>query len=167
MVGERRNTKTLTFSHSLEHSEGHTTVVWVWKEGRFISEVENVLLQKSDLNSKGQPQNGMILRNYFSTFWNKIEILLEQLTETNPTTLIYVSWGAGSHVNIWMLLNDGLSTKNINYCVPGWDWWERLVVDRITCETGRAVLFELNHFYSEGLNCLKWNLIWDILSLSS
>lgn len=48
--------KALTFSLSLEHSEGHTTVVWAWKEGRFISEVENVLLQKPDLNSKGQTQ---------------------------------------------------------------------------------------------------------------
>lgn len=60
--------KALTFSLNLEHGEGHTTVVWVWKEGRFISEVENVLCQKPDLNSKGQTQNCMIASNYFYTF---------------------------------------------------------------------------------------------------
>lgn len=58
----------LTFSLSLEHTEGYTTVVWVWREGRFISEAETVLLQKPELNSKGQTQNCVILSNYFSAF---------------------------------------------------------------------------------------------------
>lgn len=68
VVGERRNVKALTFSLSHARSGGHTRVAWVRQEERLIPEVENVIFQKPDLNSKGQTQNCTVLSNYFSTF---------------------------------------------------------------------------------------------------